>query len=213
MNRNLPGARLTKRELDNAKQVLAKRSEQTRENGFEKNECDPVLLNYYHPKTDTGRQIYMAYTAEELLDILITYMGGHGHSPEWDKVHCVYKLYLIWRFNDLPQAKEKARTRLKQQKLQAKWPADWPERVSPQPLYQWMEEKGVELTEKHRRNIETICANARETGVPPELSSDEVQLLAKIYSYKKALELMNIPALNKLEQRFMIRYWRANRPK
>lgn len=213
MNGNIPNTRLKKRELDNAKQVLAKRSELTRQNGFEKSECDSELLSYYHPRTSTGMQIYTSYTAEELLDILITYMERHGHSPDWDQVHYVYKLYLTWRFNELSQAKEKARTRLKQLKLQAKWPADWPERVSPEPLYRWVEEKGRELTAEHRDNIEKICSTARETGVPPDLSSAEVQLLSKIYSYKKALELMNIPALNKLEQRFMTRYWRANRTK
>lgn len=210
MNSNIPDTRLTKRELDNAKQVLARRSELTRRDGFERNECDPEFLRYYHPRTETGIQIYTSYSAEELLDILITYMENQGHSPDWDKVHYVYKLYLTWRFGNLPQAKEKARTRMKQLKLQAKWPVDWPVRVSPEPFYEWMSGKNMELTEEHRKNIEKICKAARETGVPPDLSSSEIQMLGKICSYKKALEMMNVPALRKTEQRFMTRFWKAN---
>ncbi len=213
MNNSTSNARLTKQELTIAKQILAQRNEKTRTSGFEQKLCDPEFRDYYHPRTPTGKQIYMSYTGEELLDILITYMEHPGHSPDWEKVHHVYKLYLNWRFGNLPQAKEKARARQKALMQQAKWPPDWPERVNPEPLYQWMAEKGKELTEEHRNNIEGLCKTARETGMPPDLSSPECQLLGKICNYKKALEMMNIPALRKTELRFMARYWKENREK
>ena len=212
MNSNM-NTRLTTKELDSAKQNLAWRNEMTRLNGFEKKECAPEIISYYHPKSETGKHIFQSYTDNELLDILISYMQHRGHTPEWDKVHYIYKLYLSQRFDNLAQAKAKARTRQKILMQQAKWPPDWPERVNPEPLYQWMAENGKELTEEQRNNVEGLCMAARETGMPPDLSSPECQLLGKICDYKKALEMLGIPALRKTELRFMSRYWQENREK
>ena len=93
-NTGKPYPRMTGREIAEAKKALAQRNELTRANGFEANECDPIIKNYYHPASDTGQQIYMSYTGDELLDILITYMQDHGHNPNWDRVHYIYKRYL-----------------------------------------------------------------------------------------------------------------------
>ena len=210
MNSNTSTPRLTRKELDNAKQILAQRNEMTRVNGFEKKECAPEIISYYHPKSETGKQIFRSYNDNELLDILISYMQHHGHKPDWEKIHSVYKLYLSRRFGNLAEAKLKARARQKKLVQEAKWPPDWPERVSPEPLYQWMAANGIELTEEHRDNMEGLCKAARESGMPPELSSPECQLLGKICNYKKALEMLGIPALNKSELRFMARYWQEN---
>ena len=113
MNNNTATIRMTKQDLTKAKYVLAQRNEKTRLNGFEAQWCDPAFRDYYHPGSPTGRQIYASYSGNELLDFLITYMEHHGHSPDWEKIHHVYKLYLSWRFGDLAKAKAKARSRQK----------------------------------------------------------------------------------------------------
>ena len=211
MYKSTSNLHLTKRELADAKQMLAQRNERTRVDGFEEKLCETAFGNYYHPRTSTGRQIYTSYTSEELLDILITYMEHHGHTPDWGKIHHMYKVYLIWRFGNLSQAKDKARARMKAVEQQLKWQSDWVEHIDPQPLYAWLAVKGIALTEEHRNNIEKICSEARERKTPPSLSSPECRLLGKICYYKKALEMMNIPALRKTELRMMEKYWNANK--
>jgi len=206
-------AHLTRREISEAKRALAKRNERTMANGFEAELCDPNFRSYYHPKSETGRQIFRSYTGDELLDILIANMKDKGHSPDWEKLHHVYKLYLSYRFGDLAQAKAKARTRQKQQTQQTKWPPDWPERVSSEPFYNWLEERGRAYTEEDKAVVEGICTQARESGMPPELSSEPCIYLGKFGDIKKGLALMNIPPLNKAELRFMARYWKENREK
>ena len=213
MNNSTSNARLTKQELTIAKQILAQRNEKTRTSGFEQKLCDPEFRDYYHPRTPTGKQIYMSYTGEELLDILITYMQHHGHAPEWEKIHHVYKLYLSYRFGDLAKAKAKARTRQKALEQQTKWPPDWPERVSSEPFYNWLEERGKVYTEEDKNVVESICARAKDSGIPPDLSSDACKYLEKFGDIKKGLAMMNIPPLRKTELRFMSRYWKENREK
>lgn len=213
MHNNMATVRMTKQDLAKAKYVLAQRNEKTRLNGFEAQWCDPAFRDYYHPGSPTGRQIYASYSGDELLDFLITYMEHHGHSPDWEKIHHVYKLYLSWRFGDLAKAKAKARSRQKAMTQQAKWPPDWPERVSSEPYYRWLEERGRAYTEEDKAVIEGICTQARESGMPPELSSEPCVYLGKFGDIKKGLALMNIPPLNKAELRFMARYWKENRAK
>lgn len=202
---------MTREEISEAKRALAQRNEKTRENGFESKWCATMLKNVYHPSSPTGKQIYISYSGDELLDILITYMQHHGHKPDWERVHYIYKLYLSRRFGNLAQARAKARARQKQQVLQAKWPPDWLERVSSEPYYRWLEERGKTYTEEDVSVVEGICAQARESGMPPELSSEPCMYLGKFGDVKKGLALMNIPPLNKTELRFMARYWKENR--
>ena len=204
---------LTRKQISEAREVLAKRNERTMANGFEAHCCDPGFRSFYHPGSPTGKQIYRSYTNEELLDFLITYMQHHGHSPDWEKIHHIYKLYLSYRFGDQAKAKAKARVRQKQLTQQAKWPPDWPEHVSSEPYYKWIEERGKTYTEEDKAVIEGICAQARESGMPPELSSEPCMYLGKFGDVKKGLALMNIPPLNKAELRFMARYWKENRTK
>ena len=202
---------LNGREISEAKKALAQRNEQTRANGFEAQWCNPKFRSYYHPGSPTGRQIFASYTGDELLDILITYMQHQGHSPDWEKIHHVYKLYLSDRFGDLAQAKAKARSRQKALTQQAKWPPDWPDRVSSEPFYKWLDECGKTYTEEDKAVVESICTQAKESGMPPELSSELCKYLGKFGDIKKGLAMMNIPPLNKAELRFMARYWRENR--
>ena len=201
---------MTKEEIAQAKAELAARNAETMKNGFEQKWCDPSFRTYYHPSGMTGRQIYTSYAAEELLDILIAVMEHHGHRPEWEKVHYVYKLYLTWRFGNLAQAKAKARARQKTLAQQAKWPSDWPQYVSSEPFYKWLSERGKTCTEADKANIEELCAQARRTGLPPDLSAEPCRRLGKFGDIKKCLEKMNIPPLRKNELRFMARYWRAS---
>lgn len=194
--------------IADARKALEERSEKTRLSGFEAINCATHVRNFYHPGSPSGKQIYMSYSGDELLDIIIGSIQKPRRVPDWDKVHYIYKLYLAQRFGNLAQAKAKARNRMRQIELWTKWPPDWPKRVSPEPLYAWMRERNRDLPAEHRDNIEKICRVAKETGVPPELSSPECLLLGKISNYKKALEMMNIPPLNKGEMRFMERYWK-----
>ena len=213
MNNNTATIRMTKQDLTKAKYVLAQRNEKTRLNGFEAQWCDPAFRDYYHPGSPTGRQIYASYSGNELLDFLITYMEHHGHSPDWEKIHHVYKLYLSWRFGDLAKAKAKARSRQKAMTQQAKWPPDWPERVSSELFYRWLDECDKSYTEEDKELIQTLCADARQSGLPPDLSTEKCRHLGKFCDIKKALEMMNIPPLRKAELRFMSRYWNENRSK
>lgn len=210
-NRTAVYTRMTREEISRAKKVLAQRNAQTMETGFETKWCDPEFRNYYHPASATGKQIYRSYSSDELLDILITFMEHHGHTPDWEKVHHVYKLYLSYRFGDLAQAKAKARARKKAMVQQAKWPPDWPDRVSPEPFYKWPEERGKAYTEEDKAVVEGICVQAKESGLPPELSSEPCKYIGKFGDIKKGLEMMNIPPLNKVDLRFMARYWKENR--
>ena len=213
MNNNTATIRLTKQDLAKAKFILTQRNEKTRLNGFEAELCDPAFRSYYHPGSPTGRQILASYTNDELLDFLITYMQHQGHSPNWEKIHHVYKLYLTCRFGDLAQAKAKARSRQKALTQQSKWPPDWPVRVSSEPFYRWLDECGKTCTDEDKEIIETLCADARQSGLPPDLSTEKCKQLGKFCDIKKALEMMNIPPLNKAELRFMARYWNENRTK
>ena len=155
---------MSKAEIMQARKILAQRNELTRRNGFEAELCDPQFRSYYHPDSPKGQQIYQSYSDEELLDILIAVMQHHGHSPQFDKIHHVYKLYLSKRFENLAQAKAKARARQKAIAQQDKWPSNWSEHIDPEPFYKWIQEKGQEVTEEDKCVIEAICDDARKTG-------------------------------------------------
>ncbi|MCI7472600.1 MAG: hypothetical protein MSB10_02845 [Clostridiales bacterium] len=202
---------MTKDDLSRARQELERRNAVSRVNGFETEWCEAWVWQYYHPDGVRGRQIYRSYSDEELLDILIPVMDQPGHKPQFDRVHHIYKLYLTRRFQDLRRAKDKARARRKALEQQAKWPPDWPEAVSSEPVYRRIGEQGKEITEQDRAAIESLCEQVRQTRLPPELSDPVCQPLKKYCGIKKALEMMNIPALNKTERRFMLRYWQKKR--
>ncbi len=60
-----------------------------------------------------------------------------------------------------------------------------------------------------------LCETARETGLPPELTQPEKDMLDRFGSRKRLLETMGIPSLKGSELRHMTRYWeeeRANGP-
>lgn len=202
---------MTRAELERARQELERRSALSRENGFEAEWCEPQVWQYYHPDGARGRQIYLSYSDDELLDTLIAVMDRPGGKPQLERLHHIFRLYLNRRFQDLSQAKAKARTRKNALAQQEKWPPDWPERVTPEPLYRRITEQGKEISEKDRSIIEGICEKARETALPPDMNSPECLYLKKFCGFKKALELMNIPPLSKSDLRFMVPYWRKNR--
>lgn len=211
MNRNCREQNMTREELGRARQELERRCALSRENGFEAEWCEAWVWQYYHPDGARGRQIYLSYSDDELLDILIAVMDRPGGRPRLDRLHHVFRLYLNRRFQDLSQAKTKARARKKALEQQGKWPPDWPERVTPEPLYHWIEEQGKEASQQERSIIAEICETARQTALPPDMDSPECLYLKKFCSIKRALELMNIPPLNKRDLRFMVPYWRKNR--
>lgn len=202
---------MTKSELSRARQELERRCALTRENGFESEWCEPWIWQYYRPDHVKGQRIYQSYTDDELLDFMIAVMDSPGNTPQLERLHKICKLYLNRRFQNLSQAKAKARARKKALAQQKRWSPDWPKHVNAEPLYCWIREQGKELTEADRTVIEGICENARRTGLPPEMESSECRYLKKFCGFKKALELMNIPPLSKRELRSMIPYWKENR--
>lgn len=210
MNMRCKESNMTREELGRARQELERRCALARENGFEAEQCEAWVWQYYHPDGVRGRQIYQSYSDEELLDILLAVMDRPGGRPQLDRLHHVFRLYLNRRFHDLSQAKAQARARKKALEQQEKWPPDWPERVAPEPLYRWIAEQGKEVSQQERSIIREICETARRTGLPPEMDSPECRCLTKFCGVKKALELMNIPPLTKRDLRFMVPYWRKS---
>lgn len=211
MNMSCKKENMTWEELKRARQELERRYALSRENGFEAEWCESWVWQYYHPDGTTGRQIYLSYSDDELLDILIAVMDRPGNRPQLNRLHHVFRLYLNRRFQNLSQAKAKARTRKKSLEEQGKWPPDWPQRVTPEPLYRWIAEQGKEVSQQELSIIEEICKTACQTGLPPDMDSPECMCLKKFCGVKRALELMNIPPLSKRDLRFMIPYWRKNR--
>lgn len=122
MNMSCKEQNMTREELERARQELERRCALTRENGFEAEWCEAWVWQYYHPDGDRGRKIYLSDSDGELLDILIAVMGRPGGRPRLDRLHPVFRLYLNRRFQDLSQAKTKARARKKALEQQEKWP-------------------------------------------------------------------------------------------
>ena len=204
---------LTARELAGYRQWLAELDQEAREEGGDPARRDPELRRYFDPYTPCGRQVYESYTDGELLDILIRTMERPGHSPRYGEVYCFYLDYIRLRFQGLNNAKELARGRLKRRELRKRWPPDWHERVTAEPVVEQLRRRGRSGPELElpRR----ICESCRKTGLPPELTAEERQALERLGCGDAAsvLRCMGIPVVNKTLMRHLRRYWQEAREK
>ena len=152
---------LTAKELAGYRQWLAELDQEAREEGGDPARRDPELARYFDPRTPCGQQVYESYTDGELLDILIRTMERPGHSPRYEEVYCFYLDYIRLRFQGLNNAKELARGRLKRQELRKRWPPDWHERVTAEPVVEQLRRRGRSGPE-----LELPGASARSAGEP-----------------------------------------------
>lgn len=203
--------KLSEKQLSGYRQWLAELDAEAQEPGGDLRVCDREIWEYFDPKGEIGRQVYESYTDEELLDRLIETMRHPGRSPRYEQLYCVYKAYLKLRFNGLHNAKDKARARMKRLEDQEKWPPDWHERVSVQPLVDDLTRRGRELTGDELLLLERLCQEARKTGLPPHISLSIRKRLEPICPPAQALERMGIPILSKTALKHMSRYWSAER--
>ena len=209
--------KLSEKELAGYRQWLCELDEEAREPGGDLSEIDEEVWESFNPKGSVGVQIYESYSDDELLSFVLATMNHPGHKPRFDEIYCVYKQYLRLRFGNLDKAKSLARTRRKQMEEEARWPPDWPERVSPQPFIQKYAKSGHPLSEEDILLLQKICDHAVKSGFPP--TEKNLSPAAKEFfkqhggSWQRGLLLMGIPALNKMALKHLHRYWSQERRK
>lgn len=174
---------------------------------------DNAELDLLSPRSPIGWQIYESYSDEELLDILLKGQEAPDHKLGYHNICVIYRRYLTKRFGDEWSAKMKARTLVKQRKAEVRWPPDWPERVSMEPLLAEMKRRNRVVTPEDHQMFSRMCEISRRTGFPPEVRPFERKRLDELYTCRKALELMGIPYMNKAALRHMRQYWTAEREK
>ncbi len=177
--------------------------------------CPPQWFDTYSLSQPRGRQIYRSFSDEALLDIVLTTMQHHGHTPRYEEIFCVYIWYIKERFGNLAAATGHARRRMKRLKEQEKWPPDWPARVAAEPLLEALAKKNRAVTPEESALLERLCAEARRTGFPPALGAEEKARLDSLGlgGYPRALAYMGIPWFRGGIQRHMERFWREARSK
>lgn len=168
-------------------------------------------MNVLSPKSVIGSQVLDSYSDEELLDIFLKALDAPDHKLSYRNIYIVYRRYLDQRFGCEGSAKNKARTLAKQRKEEARWPPDWPERVSVMPLLAELRRRNKTANIEDLRLFTRLCDFAKQTGQPPILTDLEKKQIDRLLHSTKALELMGIPQLNKLALRHMRQYWREGR--
>lgn len=205
------GSTLPPKELARYRQWLTELNEEAHKPGGNLKSCEPWIESYFDPRLPIGGEIYHSFSNDELLEIMIREMDHYGHKPDWDNFYCIYKLYLRRRFGSLPKARAKALKRLKFRKNAERWPPDWPERVSVEPLLEWSNKRQRPFTEEEIALFRRLADTARETGLPPEMTREELAILDQFGNRKIVLNKMGIPYLPWPEMREMLRYWKAMR--
>lgn len=206
-----PEDRLTPKQLEGYRQWLAELEEEARAAPAGLNRCDAEVWQYFRPDRPTGSQVYHSFYNEELLDILIGTMNRAKRSPHFGKVYTVYRCYLELRFHGMGNAKSQARLHIKQKKAERAWPADWPQRVSVEPLLSAMERRGTPLNPADREMLCKLCDAARETGLPPTVDRAVQSRLDRLCGCGNALRLMGIPTLGERSLRHMQAFWSSQR--
>ena len=168
-------------------------------------------VTIFSPKNSTGWQVYQSFSDDALLDILIRTMQRPGHSPHYDEVYPVYLEYIKIRFSSLNQAKKQARLRIKRLLDETRWPVDWPDRVDPEPFLKWLQQRHGITKVQSFQFVRQLCAQAKETGLPPSLSDEERRQLEKVGGVKRAFELMGIPKLNHSALHHMTQFWQEQK--
>lgn len=207
--------RLSERELRGYRQWLAELEEEMKELPELSRKLDGELTGYFSPEYPIGRQVYISFSDEELLEPLVETMEETDGIPRPDRLLCVYRWYLEKRFGSLHRACWRARGRSRQKAAEQRWPADWPLRVDADRFLERCASCGVELDEAMRDLLRQYCALVRRSGQPPgreDCPEELCRLFARVgCTWRTGLELLGIPALSKSVRRHMRRYW-ANGP-
>lgn len=206
---------LTERQLLEYRQWLKELDEEAHAPGGRLDEIDPALWSIFRPEGPIGKQIYRSYTDEELLEPLLRTMNHPGHKPRLDEVHIVWKEYLRLRFDTLGDACWKARSYRKRRMNEQAWPADWPERLTPERLLAYLGRRGYTVTEVDRQTVARYCLQLQRTKEPPaegQLPSGLIQLFGRAgCQWRCGMQELNAPLLSKAALRHMRRYWAERR--
>lgn len=174
--------------------------------------CDDDIWETFDPESWSGSQVCASYQKNEMLDWLAQRMEAEDQPVEWGEVYCIHRAYVEKRFGSFENAEQEARRNYKQLRNLAKWPADWPDRISLQPVEDYLARKGKPpLTQEQRELLLSLCCEARNTGLPPYISITLRNRLNKIANPIYLQQLMGIPVLDKKELEIYKRYWRSER--
>lgn len=198
---------LSEKELNGYRQWAAELQAESGEPGGSCS-CDSEVWEYFNPVTPCGKQIYESFTDEELLDILLPTMKSPGHTPQFQKIHEIYRRYLLRRFGNLARVKEMARVRYKRRRDERRWPWNWPERVSVEPALDFCRKRGIRLSAEEQTVLIQLCQAAKYTRMPPVLSQEQLRCLQRLGSVRQLLERMGIPYLERGARKHMRLYWR-----
>ena len=205
--------RLAQQEVEKYRQKIRELDAKARKPGNSLDHIIRIDAELLSPHSPIGKQIYRSYSDEELLDIFLQGQEAPDHKLGYHNIYIVYRRYINERFKDEWTAKVKARTLVKQRKEKLKWPPDWPDRVSVEPLLAELKRRNKELTPGDMQMLIRFCEISRQTGFPPELKPFERQRLDKLFQCRRALELMGIPYMNKATLKHMKKYWASERQK
>ena len=201
-------APLSEKELNSYRQWAAELQKESGEPGGSCN-CDPEVWEYFNPTTAWGKQIYESFTDEELLDLLLPTMKSQGHTPQFQKIHEIYRCYLGRRFGNLARVKEMARIRYKRRRDERRWPWDWPERVSVEPALDFCRKRGIRLSPEEQTLLAQLCQAAKYTRMPPVVfSQEQLRCLQRLGGVRQLLERMGIPHLERGARKHMRLYWK-----
>ena len=203
------------RQLAGYRQWLAELDQEARQPGGDLTQIDGELWEIFNPRLPLGRQICESYTDEELLSVLLPTMDHQGHKPRLEEVYCVYREYLRVRFGSLGEACRRARSWRKRWAEEQAWPADWPDRLMPDRLLDYLGRRGQPVTGEDREIVASYCAQLRCTACPPDEARGPQALLRLLQrsgcSWRRAMERLNAPVLNKIALRHMNHYWAHQR--
>lgn len=96
--------------------------------------------------------------------------------------------------------------------LNQEWPADWPDRISIQPVEDYLASKGkAPMTQEQTGLLLSLRDEAQRTGLPPYISISLRDRLKKIADPVHIQRLMGIPVLSKKELAMYRRAWGGER--
>lgn len=206
---------LTKKQINGYRQWLSELDEEAHDAGKDIHmKPDPDIWELFDPGKTNGKQIYLSYTDRELLGIVVKTMDCCGHKPRWDEVHYIYLAYIRERFGNLNHATWKARGLRKQMEEEARWPPDWPQKVSIKDFERYCEKRKCALNDEEREVLLRFCNAVKKNRRPP--LQDQIPrpvaaiLRRRRIQWKQAMNLMEIPALNKLALKHLMQYWTEN---
>lgn len=156
-------------------------------------------------KGKIGSQIWSAFTEDELFAPVLKTMDRSGHTPQFDRVYCIYRKHLTKRYGSINTITFRARALYKRKRDAQLCSPEWPERVSAAPLLAYCQEYGTDISEAHRAAVENLCAEAVRNRKPidsMEVPPDTRGLLnALAGNWRRGYVLMGIPLVRKGQMR------------